>query len=888
MGHKSLYIIDGHSHLYRAFHALPHLSNSKGLPTNAIYGFTNMLYKIVRERQPDYLVVAFDSDKPTSRHEAYEAYKAHRPPMPDALAIQTPYVRKVVEAFRIPLLVQEGVEADDLIGTVAMKVETPEVEVLIVSGDKDMFQLVSPRIRIYDSMREKVYGEKEIRERYGVEPRQVVEVMGLMGDAVDNIPGVPGVGEKTAVGLIQQFGTIDDLLAHLDAVKKPKLREALRAFSEQIRMSRELARLNLDAPWDGQLPDLKRVEPDTQALIQLFTELEFSSLLKGLLPRNEDERDVRFSVQAQVVPGIKGEFSLPDAPVAEGSLALGVKPAEFIRIALQAEHIGLVGILSHPSPMHADVRGIAFSCGPGKSLFALVNSESEVMIRRILEDPAIKKVGHHLKPLLLAFIRMGIQTRGIHFDTMLASYLLSPNRRSHDLLDLSVEYLGRPVQVQDQAPPERLGDSTCKAAEAILEMSGAMKKRLEERDQSRLYQEVELPLIEVLTEMEHAGFRLDVGILGEISKELDIQIQGLIQRIYRLADGEFNLNSPKQLSEVLFIRLGLKPVKKTKTGYSTDEGVLIQLAQIHELPAEILNYRQLAKLKSTYVDALPQLVHPQTGRLHTTFHQTVTATGRLSSSDPNLQNIPTRGEWGRRIRQAFIAEEANSLLSVDYNQIELRILAHLSQDEQLVRAFQEERDIHTATAASIFKLPPHLISPEMRRAAKTVNFGVIYGMGPYALSTELGTSQAEARQYIEDYFNHYEGVRKFVNATIQEARRLGYVTTLLNRRREIPEIVAQDATTRSLGERIAVNTLIQGSAADLMKLAMVRIFHDIRQAGLRSKMILQVHDELIFEVCEGEVDAMKTLVTRQMEGVIPLRVPMKVDLGVGRNWAEIH
>ncbi|MGH7274229.1 MAG: DNA polymerase I, partial [Nitrospiria bacterium] len=741
-------------------------------------------------------------------------------------------------------------------------------------------------IRIYDSMREKVYGEKEVRERYGVEPRQVVEVMGLMGDAVDNIPGVPGVGEKTAVGLIQQFGTIDDLLAHLDAVKKPKLREALRAFSEQIRMSRELARLNLDAPWEGQLPDLKRVEPDTQALIQLFTEFEFSRLLKGLLPRIEDERDGRLSVQAQAVPSIKGEFSLPDAPVAEGSLAVGIKPAEFIRMALHAESVGLVGILSHPSPMHADISGIAFSCGPGQCLFTVVNSESEVVIRRILEDPRIKKVSHQLKPLLLALTRMGIQVRGIHFDTMLASYLLSPNRRSHDFLDLSVEYLGRPVQIQ--APPERLGDSTCKAAEAILEMSGAMKNRLEERDQSRLYQEVELPLIEVLADMERTGFRLDVGILGEISKELEIQIQGLIQRIYRLANGEFNLNSPKQLSEVLFIRLGLKPVKKTKTGYSTDEGVLIQLAQIHELPAEILNYRQLAKLKSTYVDALPQMVHPQTGRLHTTFHQTVTATGRLSSSDPNLQNIPTRGEWGHRIRQAFIADEANLLLSADYNQIELRILAHISQDEQLVRAFQEERDIHTATAASIFKLPPHLISPEMRRAAKTVNFGVIYGMGPYALSTELGTSQTEARQYIEDYFNHYEGIRKFVDATIEEARRIGHVTTLLNRRREIPEIVARDATTRSLGERIAVNTLIQGSAADIIKLAMVRIFHDLRRGSLRSKTILQIHDELLFEVCEGEVDAVKSLVTRQMEGVIPLRVPIKVDLGVGRNWAEIH
>jgi DNA polymerase-1 len=860
---SSLYLIDGHSYLYRAFHAIPYLSNSKGLPTNAVYGFTNMLSKLIREKQPDYLAVAFDSEKPTHRHEVYEAYKAHRPQMPDPLVVQIPFVRKIVDAFRIPILIQDGVEADDLIGTVARKAETEGMDVVIVSGDKDMFQLVSARIQVYDSMREKVYGEKEVREKLGVEPWQVVEVLALMGDAVDNIPGVPGVGEKTAVELIRQFESIDNLLSHSDRVKKPKLQEALREFSEQLKMSRELARLHLDVAWDGNLDRLKRVEPDTQALKQLFAQLEFSSLLKGLLLQAAEDA----SEQPQPPP--KSDRQLT---------------RHFIQMAQEVGSMGVMAIRSQPGHASADavMAGIVFSCGPGKTVFSTVNSESESLVKEVLEDVKIKKVGHDLKFLFRAAIPAGIQLRGLDFDTMLASYLLSPHRRTHDLMDLSVEYLGRPIQDTGSV------ENACRAAEAVLEISGVMKGRLEERGQAHLYQEVELPLIEVLADMEHNGFRIDTELLGMISKELDLQLQGLVERIYRLANGEFNLNSPKQMSEVLFDRLGLKPVKKTKTGYSTDEGVLSQLAQVHELPAEILNYRQLSKLKSTYVDALPQMVHPQTGRLHTTFHQTIAATGRLSSSDPNLQNIPIRGEWGRRIRQAFVAGAGSCLLSSDYSQIELRILAHLSQDEQLIKAFQEEKDIHTETASSLFKLPAHLISAEMRRAAKTVNFGVIYGMGPYALSGELGTSQAEAKQYIQGYFEHYAGVKRFVESTIQGAQRRGYVTTLFNRRREVPEIVAQSAATRNLGERIAVNTLIQGSAADLMKLAMVRTFQELKRADLRSKMILQVHDELIFEMPEGEAEILKTLVKQQMEGAVSLSVPIRVDLGVGRNWAEIH
>jgi DNA polymerase-1 len=871
MGHSSLYLIDGHSYLYRAFHAIPHLSNSKGVPTNAIYGFINMLSKLIREKGPDYLAVVFDTEKPTHRHEAYLAYKAHRPQMPDALAVQIPYVRKVLECYRIPILVQDGVEADDLIGTIAKKAADEGMEVTIVSGDKDMLQLVSPRIRIYDTMRDRIYGEEEVRQKFGVEPFQTVEIMALMGDSVDNIPGVPGVGEKTAADLIRQFGSVEGLLASIDAVKKLKLREALKTHSEQIRLSRDLARLDLNVPWSGELAQLKRSDPDLPALIQLFGELEFSSLLKGIL---------------QPPPSQSTNHIL--------TASVSVVTTDFMQVALQAGAVGLVGIGFQPEPREQSTSGdralkaIALSTGQGLCAFVILDSEAQSALKPILEDSGIQKVGHDLKPILRSLIPRGIKAQGIHFDTMLASYILSPGRKSHALVDLCLEYLGKVIRVEDHALPETMRQTACEAAGSLLEISKTLKDRLEERGQSRLYDEVEMPLVEVLAEMEHHGFRIDTEHLGTLSKELDLQLQELIDRIYRLAQSEFNLNSPKQLSEVLFNRLGLKPVKKTKTGYSTDEGVLSQLALVHELPAELLNYRQLAKLKSTYVDALPQMVHPETGRLHTTFHQTVAATGRLSSSNPNLQNIPIRGEWGRRIREAFIAQEGYRLLSSDYNQIELRILAHQSQDERLMNAFQEGKDIHTATASNIFKLPAGLVTTEMRRAAKTVNFGVIYGMGPYALSAELGTSQGEARQYIDSYFEQYDGVKRFVENTIEAARRMGYITTLLNRRREIPEITAPNATDRSLGERIAVNSVIQGSAADLMKLAMVKIFREMKKMNLQSRMILQIHDELVFEVHEAELDAMQALVKQQMEEVFPLSVPIKVDLGMGRNWAEIH
>lgn len=857
-----LYLIDGHSYLYRAFHALPPLSNSKGLPTHVIFGFTNMLYKVLREKKPDYLAVVFDSEKPTQRHRLFEAYKAHRPQMPDALAAQIPYVFRLLEAFHIPVLVEEGIEADDLIATLAVRAQREGLQIVIASSDRDLFQLVSPAVQIYDTMRDKVYDVEAVRERFGVPPEKVIEVRGLTGDASDNLPGVPGVGEKTASALIREFGSIDQLLASLEKVGKPKLREALRLHGEQARESRELSRLERALPWKGEVAALARQAPDAQALMKFFTEMEFTGLLKTLAAQERSP--------APSSPE-RGELPCP----------------EFTARAREKKRIGLVPWLSDSPAMRAALKGLALSCGAGESLFRPADAHD--FPGEILEDPRVKKIGHGLKPLVIVLAEQGIEIRGVEFDTLLGSYLLTPNRRSHDLTEICIEYLGRPVAgLEEDQPPDRHRSALVQTSEDVLELAGQLRDRLEERGQLRLYEEVEVPLIEVLAHMERQGILIDVEQLRELSKEMDLQLEGLVRQIYAQAGGEFNINSPKQLSQVLFERLGLKPVKKTKTGYSTDEGVLTQLAQVHDLPAQLLQYRQLSKLKSTYVDVLPQLVHPRTGRLHTTFHQAVAATGRLSSSDPNLQNIPVRGEWGRRIREAFIAPPGCRLLSADYNQIELRLLAHFSGDAVLRQAFRRGEDIHAATAAGLFGRSPEQVTPDMRRVAKTVNFGVIYGMGPFGLSESLGIPQPDARDYIDRYFREHEGVRDFVMQTVESARRTGYVSTLLGRRRDVPELSGKDVGTRRLGERIAVNTVIQGSAADLIKLAMLRVFEALKEARLQSRMLLQIHDELIFEVPGAEAERAQTLVAGRMEGVYSLDVPVLVDLGLGRHWAEAH
>ncbi|MBI3609851.1 MAG: DNA polymerase I [Nitrospirae bacterium] len=884
-----LFLIDGNSYIYRAYFAIRNLSTSKGFPTNAIYGFTTMLLKIVRDHRPDYLAVAFDAKGPTLRHAEYRDYKAQRPEMPDPLRQQIPYIHRLVEAFRIPAVLMEGYEADDLIGTLARRAEQKDLEVTIVSGDKDMFQLITPQTSVYDTMKDKVYRTPDVQERFGVEPDRVIEIMGLMGDSIDNIPGVPGIGEKTAVDLIRRFGTIENLLGRLDELDKPKLRETLRAFAEQARMSRQLALIRRDCPVELNLDRFRRTEPDAEATTRLLRELEFSSLLKRVempaAPRTgqveitaseESLREMTRALASEKTIGLcfwtlpDGSRGMNHAPGRDRSAILGIS------IAVQ-DHVYYIPI-GH------------------RTLGAPPMPESRTVfehLRPLLQNTSLRKVGHDLKSVLLTCHQIGLSIEGPTADTMIEAYLLNPNRRDHSLETVALDLLGIrlpeiPSPLTPEITVEQLASAAGERTSSVLQLDAAFMPLLHEQTLGRLFDEVEMPLVPVLAEMEEAGIKLDMDALKDFSAELESQLSVMVRTIQTLAGMEFNLNSPKQLAEVLFDKLGMKPIKKTKTGYSTNEEVLQQLAPQHQLPAEILNYRQLTKLKSTYVDALPRLVNPETHRLHTSLNQTVTATGRLSSSEPNLQNIPIKDELGRRIRRAFIAEKGYRLLSADYNQVELRILAHLSQDENLLSAFQRGEDVHTTTAVQIFGLAPDLITSEMRRTAKTVNFGIIYGISPFGLSSTLGITQSEAKRYIDRYLDLYSGVRRFMEKTIAEAKERGYVTTILSRRRPIPELSSTTPAIRGLGERAAINTPIQGSAADLIKLAMIRIARRLKAEGRRSRMLLQIHDELIFEVPEEEIEVMKGLVREEMEGVMPMAVPLTVDIGIGMNWSEAH
>jgi len=872
-----LYLIDGSAYLYRAFFALPDLSTSTGLPTNAVYGFTTMLQKIIREHRPDYLAVVFDEKGPTLRHVEFKEYKAHRPPMPDALSRQIPYIHRVVEAFAIPVVKLAGYEADDLIGALAVQAASQGLEVVIVTSDKDMCQLLSPAVRIYDPVKDRFLTEEDCLDRFGVEPARVVEVMGLMGDATDNIPGVKGIGEKTAKKLIAEFGTIENLLTRLSEVKSDKLRGLLEAQADAARQSRQLATIVTDCPVTFERERFRLGEVRTDELIALYRELEFWGLLKTLHPQTNGEtrREERVAVlndpadRARLVAAIKAEAAV-------------------------AIHCDLAGA----EPFAAAVRGVGVCAGPGQASY-FPGEDGLADLRPVLEDPAVHVYVHDAKAAWLALRRSGIRLTP-RFDTLVAAYLLNPNRRSPALETLAQEYLAESLDYApsdkkskkgdlfEQPDPGETATRAARAAAAIARLQPILAEKLTAAGMYELFERVELPLTVVLGEMEATGFRVDTGVLARLSKELESQLDRLLDEIYRKAGMEFNVNSPKQLSEVLFEKLKLPPVKKTKTGYSTDEEVLTQLALQHDLPAEILNYRSLSKLKSTYVDALPLLVRPETGRLHTSLNQTITATGRLSSSEPNLQNIPVKGEWGIRIREAFVAEPGAFLLSADYNQIEPRILAHLSQDPVLIGAFARGDDIHMATAVEIFNLPAAQITKDMRRVAKTVNFGIIYGISPYGLSSQLGISQQEAKKYIEAYFTKFQGVKAFLDRTIAEAKEKGYVTTLLGRRRPIVELQSGDQTQRSMGERMAMNTPIQGTAADVIKLAMLAVRRRLAAERTSAKMILQVHDELIFEVVEGEIERVRKIVVEEMEQVVSLAVPLKVDVGVGRNWREAH
>jgi len=887
---KKLFLIDGSSYIFRAFFAVRGLSTSKGLPTNAIFGFTSMLLKILKDHKPDGVAVVFDTKAPTFRTELYEAYKANRPEMPDDLAVQIPYIKKIVEAFRIPSLEQEGYEADDLIGTLAKKADQDGLEVVIVSGDKDLLQLVSAQVTVLDTMKDAQKGLREVKERFGVGPELLPDIMGLAGDSVDNIPGVPGIGEKTAVALIKQFGNLDSLLEKVHEADetglKKKVKENLIAYKDQALLSRDLATIDTHVPLEIRWDDFHLSLPDEEALRPLFTELEFHKFLQELC--------------AQKTVSYENYHLITEEEEFE-QLVANLQKADRFSVDLET---------TSRDPIIAEVVGLSFSYKPHEAYYIPVGHDypgvptqlpaSRVLerLKPLLEDDERRKYGQNIKYDYLVLRRQGVRMTGIAFDTMLASYVLDPTKRSHSLEAIAQEYLQHQMITYKEVTEKGQGfqkvglqqamQYSGEDADVTFLLTEILMKRLAEEGLQNLFSQIELPLVEVLAEMELWGVKIDPELLQEVSKELEVRLWDLQKQVFDFVGEEFNINSTQQLGKILFEKLRLPVIKKTKTGYSTDVGVLQELAKENELPRVVLEYRSLTKLKSTYVDALPKLINPATGRVHTSYNQTVTATGRLSSSNPNLQNIPIRTEDGRRIREAFVPEDNWWMISADYSQIELRILAHLSGDTTLIEAFQRGEDIHARTASEIFDLAPDKVTSEMRREAKVINFGIIYGMSPYGLANELGVEPKVASKYIDGYFNRYQGVKTYLDGILQEAKKKGYVTTLYNRRRYIPEINSPNRAARQFAERTAINTPIQGTAADLIKIAMNRIYRRIRDKNLKAKLIMQVHDELVLEAPANEVEDVEQMVKAEMEGVIAMVVPLKVSVSKGKNWGEIH
>ncbi|MBU2234120.1 MAG: DNA polymerase I [Proteobacteria bacterium] len=882
-----LVLIDGSNYLFRAFYAIRELSNSKGFPTNAIYGFTTMLMKLLRDQEPDYIAVAFDVKGPTFRHEAYEDYKATRRATPDTLVPQIPYVKEVVRGFSIPVLEQQGIEADDIIGTVARRHAGEGMEVVIVSGDKDLMQLVSGDIVMVDTMKDKTYDVAAVKERFGVGPEQVVEILGLMGDASDNIPGVPGIGPKGAIRLIEQFGGIEEILAHPEQIHNLKTREAILRNADQARLSRELAQIRTDAEIAFDIEACRRREPDRELLIALYKEFEFSSLLQELKINGEQAA---------------GDYRIVRTPEELEALV--------VRLG-QVRDFSLDPVTSSAEAMRASLVGLAVSPSKGEGFYIPIAHEDGAQplpagkilnaLAPCLADPSMPKHGHDLKISLIVLSESGVSLRGLGCDTLVASYLLNPAKHSFELADTALDHIGRRIPAAKEivgsgakAVPfaaisaEKAADYACRRADAVMALTAELSDKIVAADQEDLFRDVEMPLIEVLAAMEKKGVLLDLALLKTMSLEIEQLLALSEEKIHRLAGEKFNINSPKQLQVILFDKLGLPRGRKTKDGYSTDVEVLSWLARSHELPAEILAYRGMVKLKSTYIDALPEMVHPRTGRVHTSYNQTVTATGRLSSSNPNLQNIPIRTLEGKRIRQAFIAPPGWEIISADYSQIELRVLAHFSGDETLIAAFAAGEDIHSRTASDIFGVFPEMVNPDMRRQAKVINFGVLYGMSAFGLAKELGITQKLAQAYIDGYFQKYAKVRDYLDGLLDQARREGYVTTLLRRRRYLPEINSPQPAVRQFAERMAINAPIQGTAADLIKVAMVRIFRRLNGKGLSAVMIMQVHDELVFEAPVAEREALMSLVREEMEGVLKLRVPLRVEIAAGKNWDEAH
>jgi DNA polymerase I len=874
MNPKRLFLIDGMSLIYRAFYAVRNLSNSKGMPANAVYGFTSMLRKLIEEQKPDYIGVAIDLQGPTVRHEQYEGYKATRKPMPEDLIPQLPYIRKVCEAFHVPVIGYVGYEADDVIGTLSQKASERHLKSVLVTSDKDMLQLVSDDVVVLDTMKDNLFLDaQKVVEKLGVKPEQVADLLGLWGDASDNIPGAPGIGEKGARELIQNFGTLDNLLENWDKVKRKAQQESLRDNKDLIRMSRELATIRRDLPIELDLDALVLCEPDRKAAFDLFSELEFKSLMAEFHDEEVRMKPLEGKWLAENEAGNLLEF-------------LSKQP----RIYVELQYVD--GILERKT---ADVACIRGESGDAV-LLDLKNSAHVQFWRKLSENDALRPVCWDSKLFISLQENLGIRVPYIPEDVMLMAFLTAPNvgdyslkRWAMDQLHISLAEEKASKQASLLPEPRKTVEMLCKQLDAIHRLYEALNPRLDELDLRKLYEDIDLPLTPVLADMERTGIKVDRGMLQKMSQEMEKRLTELTSRIYQAAGMEFNINSPKQMGEVLFEKLNLPILKKTRKtgGYSTDQGVLEELAQTYEIPKLILEYRQVSKLKSTYVDAIPVLIHPKTGRVHTSFNQTGAATGRLSSSDPNLQNIPIRSDMGKLIRSAFVPEKGNLLISADYSQVELRVLAHLSEDEVLVDAFRAGEDIHDRTAREVFSTEQLENRAECRRRAKAINFGIVYGQSAFGLSQSLGISRDEAQSFISAYFKRYHGVRMWLDNTMAEARQTGFVKTLYGRIRPIPDINSKDFNMRNFAERIAVNSPIQGTAADIVKIAMIRVQRLLQERKLATKILLQVHDELVLEAPEAEMAAVRQLVQEEMESAAQLIVPLKVDLNVADNWMDM-
>lgn len=890
---RTVYIVDSHSLIFQVFHAIGEMTNPQGEPVNAIFGFTRDLLFLLREKKPDYLICAFDRPGPTFRHKIYSDYKADRGEMPAELSVQFPGIRQIVNAFQIPALEADRFEADDILATVAQQADLLGADCFLVTSDKDCRQLITDQVKIYSIRKQSVYDAEDLKKDWGIRPNQVVDFQSLVGDSVDNVPGVARIGPKTATSLLQQYESLETIFSNIEEISGAK-KSYLESGRDEALLSRKLVRLSENVPLDLDWSAAKVCAPDGEESLRLFHAFGFRSLIPHLNQLSSSKDPAKQK---------KANYICVDRlETLQGLVASWERCSQ---ISIDVETTSL-------QPMQAEIVGYALSIQPEQAYYVPVRgpdgqrtipAEAAIQcLKPLLENESIAKVGQNLKYDLVVLRNAGIRVAGVDFDTMIASYLLEAGRRGHSLDALALHYLGlETIKIEsligkgksqsrmDEVELRKITDYAAEDADIPLRLRPPLEELLHENQLGDLFKKLEMPLVTILADMEYHGIRVDTNRLKGLSRQFGARLADLEAEIYRLADGKFNIASPKQLADVLFGKLGLPVIKKTKTGPSTDADVLEQLTEYHQLPDKIIAYRQFSKLKNTYVDALPELVNPKTGRVHASFNQVVAATGRLSSSDPNLQNIPIRTEEGRQIRSAFLPGEDNwKLVGADYSQIELRVLAHYAEDEALIGAFDRDEDIHALVASQIHDVALEDVTKEMRRGAKAVNFGVIYGQSPFGLAKALKIDRDQAAEFIDAYFARYPQIDAFLVKTLKACREDGYVSTLLGRRREIRGIRSESGgRQRNLAERMAINTVIQGSAADLMKQSMINIADRLAKERRKTNMLLQIHDELVFEVPPAELDVMQKIVAEEMEKVATLKVPLKVDVRCGGNWAEI-